>query len=538
MPDSRRTDFHHALVFDTGLRSALANMEVDQLLLAKHREGRCGDLLRFHRSHPAACVGRHQRIGEHVREGFCTRRGIDIVRRVSGGGALYLDPGQQGISLLVRRRQPWGAMKSAALLEYFCRALGDALKVYGIETAFSFPNDLEIGGRKCASVFLASAQDSLLFYATVLLDMDIGSALCALRVPTEKLSPDGLADARERSAPLAPLLASAATQQDLKEALAGSIAASFALDLQPADAGGLEELSASRGDLGAQPRSSGEVSGTTGSEAVWRTSGGALRAIVMHDPETGVVARAELDADVQVFPHVLFEQVQEAVVGRTPCMIEGAVHRIFSTCKADPVGFSAADVARVLKLALETDAFKGRHGLHEARLMLYDGCSGTPVEMALAGARAMLVPYCAKPNWCKWRHQDGCSECGLCEVGEAYRLGRERDMAVITVTSFEHLRATLRTLKSCGAQAYVGMCCKNFFVKRHAAFQEAGIPALLMDISGSNCYELRQEDLAYAGKFEANATLDGALLSRVMRLVPLPAAAPGQAVTAPTDPEK
>ena len=29
----------------------------------------------------------------------------------------------------------------------------------------------------------------------------------------------------------------------------------------------------------------------------------------------------------------------------------------------------------------------------------------------------MLVPYCAKPDWCKWRHLDGCTECGLCEVG-------------------------------------------------------------------------------------------------------------------------
>jgi len=46
------------------------------------------------------------------------------------------------------------------------------------------------------------------------------------------------------------------------------------------------------------------------------------------------------------------------------------------------------------------------------------------------------------------------------------------------------------------------------------------MPALLMDISGANCYELQQEDQAYAGKFSAQATLDGALLQKVMQYVP------------------
>jgi lipoate-protein ligase A len=132
----------------------------------------------------------------------------------------------------------------------------------------------------------------------------------------------------------------------------------------------------------------------------------------------------------------------------------------------------------------------------------------------------MLVPYCAKPDWCKWRHQDGCTECGLCEVGEAYRLARERGMRVTTIVRYEHLVETLDRMKRDGEPAYVGMCCSNFFLKRHRAFRDAGIPAVLMDISGANCYELQQEDQAYAGTFQAKATLNEDLLRRVMRFVP------------------
>jgi len=64
------------------------------------------------------------------------------------------------------------------------------------------------------------------------------------------------------------------------------------------------------------------------------------------------------------------------------------------------------------------------------------------------------------------------------------------------------------------------MCCRHFYLKREYAFREAGIPAVLMDITGSNCYELQQEDLAYAGKFQAQAHLDLEVLRKVMKCVP------------------
>jgi len=71
-------------------------------------------------------------------------------------------------------------------------------------------------------------------------------------------------------------------------------------------------------------------------------------------------------------------------------------------------------------------------------------------------------------------------------------------------------------MRTDGERAYVGMCCSNFFIKRHRAFRDAGLPAVLMDISGSNCYELQQEDQAYAGRFAAQATLNEKLLEQVM----------------------
>ena len=146
------------------------------------------------------------------------------------------------------------------------------------------------------------------------------------------------------------------------------------------------------------------------------------------------------------------------------------------------------------------------------------GAADTPA--LLARARVMLVPYCAKPTWCKWRHREGCPECGRCAVGTAYRLGRARGMRVITIRNFEHLEATLAELRDAGVDTYMGMCCHHFFLKREYAFRAAGMPAVLLDIAGANCYELQQEEAAYEGCFAAQSELDLPVLQKVMTAVP------------------
>lgn len=99
-------------------------------------------------------------------------------------------------------------------------------------------------------------------------------------------------------------------------------------------------------------------------------------------------------------------------------------------------------------------------------------------------------------------------------------MARERGMRVVTITRFEHLQGTLAEMARDEVPAYVGMCCESFYLKRHYAFDAAGIPAVLTDISGATCYDLRQEDLAYAGQFRAEARLQVGLVEKVMHFVP------------------
>ncbi len=509
-------------VIDTGLERGARNAALDRACLEWRAAG-CGrDVLRWHASTPTASLGRHQALDRELRVDYCRSRGIEIVRRTTSGGALYLDPQQLGFSLVLCPAPARGRLTLGEWLERTSRAVAGGLARFGIAAVHRFPNDVEVDGRKIASVFAARQGDAILVHGIVLLDTDVETMLKVLRVPTEKLSADGLAAARDRLVGVASCARSAWTAAALKTALTASIAAS--LDRSAEEAATMPEEVERRAEAMQDDAAAiawGDSAGKI--EALARVPEGTLRARADFDGSEMRLSGVELAADAHLEPADFLPELVRAVEQVNTKLLAATVQACAARHALDAPGVGAADFVALLEQLVEKRRFARACGLDAEKanaLMPYAGVSAHSTRALLEKASVMLVPYCAKPAWCKWRHRDGCTECGLCEVGGAYRAARERDMQVTTITNYEHLVATLTAMKARGVEAYVGMCCSHFFIKRHRAFAEAGMPALLMDISGSNCYELRQEHLAYAGAFRAEAHLDGELVQHVMRFVP------------------
>lgn len=512
-------------ILDSGLQSGLANNAIDRYYLDSHAQGACPDQLRFYRSLPSASVGCHQIIDRELRIDYCRSNNIGLVRRVSGGGAVYLDPQQLGWSLILQRPAAWRELELEQLLALFCRALVDGLKRLGIDASYKYPNDLEIDGRKIATVFAASEAESLLLQGTLLLDADIRTMLEALRVPTEKLSPNGLAAARERLITVKECLGKipdlGTIQTAITNGLSTRLKLSFAGRMKGSGAhappgNALTEENFITHQLDWREDQPGAV------ESLWKTPGGTLRARAGFDRARKRFEWVEMGGDIHLGSGSLLCKLQRALQGLPIAHMHQRTMRFFHENNANLLGFAAQDVVRLLhilldKLSLQDD---GQFSSEQLNALMVYSAQAAGARQILNQASVMLVPYCAKPAWCKWRTRDGCPECGLCEVGEAYRVARERGMQVTTIINYEHLVATLADMKAREVPAYIGMCCSSFFIKRHRAFRQAGIPALLMDISGANCYELKQEGLAYAGQFQAQAQLDTEVLHEVIKFVP------------------
>jgi len=225
-------------VVDTGVREGRFNIAVDQAMIELHQAGRIPDTFRFMRFPPTALIGRHQALSQEIDVPHCRAHGIGIVRRITGGGAIYLDEGQLGWGL-VFRRSALGPGSLPEVARDICVAVAAGLRKLGVEARYRPRNDIEVDGRKISGTGGFFDGDTLIYQGTVLVDMDPAAMVAALRVPRAKLEKRQLDSAAQRVVTLRELLGPGtpglpAIQQALLEAFAERFDVEWA-------AGGLQE---------------------------------------------------------------------------------------------------------------------------------------------------------------------------------------------------------------------------------------------------------------------------------------------------------
>lgn len=494
---------------DSGLRDGAANLRLDREQLARTRASGA-TLLRFHSCTPTASLGAHEDEAHSLRAGYCADSGLPVVRRLSGGSALYLDAGQLCWTLTTPSPRPDFGAWFARLGDALCAALGEA----GCPARFRAPNDIEFDGRKLGSLFIGAEDGVLLAQGTLFAELDVETMLKVLRVPKEKLTPEGFHAATGHFASLAEA-APDAGRRGLQERIAARLAQTLpSAGPEKAPWFSAADPASASGPAAAEPEYP--------YSAFLKTPGGVLVGHLRLDPR-GRVEAVRLRGNLHVWPNGLFGALEDRLRGASQAELGDRLAEFFRHTPHVLHRFGEADVRTLLARLFERRHQARSFGLSKEAvntIMVHDPEGSHTAFAILEKTQAVLVPYCAKPQWCKWRHRDGCSKCGLCAVGEAYRLAEERGLEVTTIRNFEHLEETLGVLGEAGVSSYLGMCCSNFFIKRERAFRRAGIPAVLLDISGSNCYELGQEQMAYAGTFKAEAELNLPVVESVMRFVP------------------
>lgn len=470
--------------------------------------------LAFMRLRPCALIGAFDDPQRALRHDFVTNR-LPIVRRRTGGGSLYIDPG----TLLVMLTMPttrWAAQTFPGIVRRLGGLIVTALRTLDVNCTFTTPNDITEAGRKIGSVYAIQIGETVLIETALLLSVDIEIMLKTLRLPLEKLSAAGLLAAGARFAPLA-----ARPTAISRGALCRAIRRTVNRHLgRPQPIGPVADPDPARYErLHHLPPA---APGTTVSASL-KTTGGVLSLDLTLAPD-GRVHSARFTGGVQCARPDDLSALAAALTGTPIGTLEQVVNH--APPPADGLGIRDRDFGYLARLCSERWQLATTLSLGECarHIALFSPRRNQGVLALLTGARTLLLPYCAKPNWCKWRFRDGCSECGRCPVGTAYRLGRIHQLQVVTITGYEHLCAVLAALRDGGEKAFIGVCCTEFFLKRDYAFIEAQLGAVFIDIGGDTCYTLRAEEAAYAGRFTARSMLDARLLAQVLALRATPAA--------------
>ena len=135
----------------------------------------------------AIIVGRHQNTLAEINEAFVREHGIRVVRRLSGGGAVYHDMGNLNFTYIV------DASGGARLdLKLFCQPVADALGALGVQAEVNGRNDITIGGQKFSGNAQYVREGRVMHHGTILFDSDLSVVGQALKVDREKIAAKGV----------------------------------------------------------------------------------------------------------------------------------------------------------------------------------------------------------------------------------------------------------------------------------------------------------------------------------------------------------
>lgn len=138
-------------------------------------------------------VGKYQNVLEEINSTYVKEHGITVVRRLSGGGAVYHDRGNLNFTFVARDCQ--GGMID---FSSFCRPVVDALREMGVPAQINGRNDMTIGDKKFSGNAQYLRQGRVMHHGTLMFDSDLEVVGQALAVRPDKIQSKGLKSVRSR----------------------------------------------------------------------------------------------------------------------------------------------------------------------------------------------------------------------------------------------------------------------------------------------------------------------------------------------------
>ncbi len=185
---------------------ALKNLGIDETYLL------------FYINEPSIIIGKNQNTIEEINTEYVESNGIHVVRRLSGGGAVYHDLGNLNFSFITKDDG-----ESFHNYRKFTEPVIAALKKLGVNAELSGRNDIEAAGRKISGNAQFSTRGRMFSHGTLLFNSEMESVASALKVKKEKIESKGIKSVRSRVANISEFMAEKITIEEFRSLLLSSI---------------------------------------------------------------------------------------------------------------------------------------------------------------------------------------------------------------------------------------------------------------------------------------------------------------------------
>lgn len=204
-------------VDNQGITDPTVNLAIEEFIL-KHLNVDENTYLLFYINEPSIIIGKNQNTIEEINTKYVEEKGIKVVRRLSGGGAVYHDLGNINFSFLTKDDG-----NSFHNFKKFTEPVVQALQQLGVNSELSGRNDILAEGRKISGNAQFSTKGRMFSHGTLLFDSDIDEVVNSLKVKKDKIESKGIKSIRSRVANIKEFLKEEITIEQFKELLLKSI---------------------------------------------------------------------------------------------------------------------------------------------------------------------------------------------------------------------------------------------------------------------------------------------------------------------------
>ena len=185
---------------------ALKNLDINETYLL------------FYINEPSIIIGKNQNTIEEINTDYVDTNGIHVVRRLSGGGAVYHDLGNLNFSFITKDDG-----ESFHNFRKFTEPVVEALQKLGVNAMLSGRNDLEVEGRKISGNAQFSTKGRMFSHGTLMLNSEIENVVSALKVKKDKIESKGIKSVRSRVANISEFLTEKVSIEEFRSLLLKNI---------------------------------------------------------------------------------------------------------------------------------------------------------------------------------------------------------------------------------------------------------------------------------------------------------------------------